>query len=70
MGERGLFFIVNEGENFAMADTGAYGSIAMTIKSAVTPAFLFADIGVILNVIGVRLSRSVDRAQALATLHS
>ena len=42
MGERGLFFIVNEGENFAMADTGAYGSIAMTIKLAGVPVFLFA----------------------------
>jgi hypothetical protein len=48
-----------------MADTGAYGSIAMTIKSAGAPVFLFAGIGGVLNVIGVRLGRSVDHAQAL-----
>jgi Protein of unknown function (DUF2721) len=63
------FFIVNGGASVAMADIGAYDSIATTIQSAVAPVFLFAGIGGILNVIGSRLSRSVDRARVLETLH-
>lgn len=47
-----------------------YGSIAATIQSAVAPVFLFAGIGGILNVVGTRLSRSVDRTRALEDLHA
>jgi Protein of unknown function (DUF2721) len=47
-----------------------YGSIATTIQSAVAPVFLFAGIGGILNIIGMRLNRSIDRTRVLETLHS
>ena len=52
-----------------MADIGAYETIATTIQSAVAPVFLFAGIGGILNVIGTRLSRSIDRIRALESLY-
>lgn len=45
-------------------------TIASTIQSAVAPVFLFAGIGGVLNVIGMRLSRSVDRTRVLDDLHS
>jgi Protein of unknown function (DUF2721) len=61
--------IVDGGADIAIADIGAYGSIATTIQSAVAPVFLFAGIGGILNIIGSRLSRSVDRTRALEALH-
>ncbi len=48
----------------------AFDAIASTIQSAVAPVFLFAGIGGILNVIGMRLSRSVDRARVLEALHA
>jgi hypothetical protein len=47
----------------------AFDAIASTIQSAVAPVFLFAGIGGILNVIGMRLSRSVDRIRVLDDLH-
>lgn len=52
-----------------MAGIGVYETIATTIQSAVAPVFLFAGIGGILNVIGTRLSRSVDRTRALESLY-
>jgi hypothetical protein len=48
----------------------AFDSIASTIQSAVAPVFLFAGIGGILNVVGMRLSRSVDRTRVLEDLHA
>ncbi len=53
-----------------MANAYEYGSVATTIQSAVAPVFLFAGIGGILNVVGMRLSRSVDRTRALEDLHA
>jgi Protein of unknown function (DUF2721) len=47
-----------------------FDAIAATIQSAVAPVFLFAGIGGILNVIGMRLSRSVDRTRVLEALHA
>ncbi|MVZ96103.1 DUF2721 domain-containing protein [Sphingorhabdus sp. IMCC26285] len=47
-----------------------FNAIASTIQSAVAPVFLFAGIGGILNVVGMRLSRSVDRVRAIEDLHS
>lgn len=48
----------------------AFDAIASTIQSAVAPVFLFAGIGGILNVVGMRLSRSVDRTRILEDLHA
>jgi Protein of unknown function (DUF2721) len=52
--------------------TGAfeYGSDATTIQSAVAPVFLFAGIGGILNIVGMRLSRAIDRTRVLEDLHA
>jgi hypothetical protein len=47
----------------------ALDTIASTIQSAVAPVFLFAGIGGILNVVGMRLSRSIDRMRVLEDLH-
>ncbi len=47
-----------------------FDAIALTIQSAVAPVFLFAGIGGILNVIGMRLSRSIDRTRVLEDLHA
>lgn len=47
-----------------------FDAIASTIQSAVAPVFLFAGIGGILNVIGMRLSRSIDRTRVLEALHA
>jgi Protein of unknown function (DUF2721) len=47
-----------------------FDAIASTIQSAVAPVFLFAGIGGILNVIGMRLSRSIDRTRVLEDLHA
>jgi hypothetical protein len=47
-----------------------FSSIAATVQSAVAPVFLFAGIGGILNVVGTRLSRSVDRTRVLEDLHA
>ena len=53
-----------------MTNAYEYGSIATTIQSAFAPVFLFAGIGGILNVIGLRLNRSIDRTRVLETLHA
>jgi hypothetical protein len=53
-----------------MTSAFEYGSVASTIQSAVAPVFLFAGIGGILNVVGMRLSRSVDRARVLEDVHA
>jgi hypothetical protein len=47
-----------------------FDAIASTIQSAVAPVFLFAGLGGFLNVVGMRLSRSVDRARVLEDMHS
>ncbi len=52
-----------------MADTIAVTTIASTINAAITPVFLLAGIGGILNVIAMRFSRAVDRTRLLETLH-
>lgn len=53
-----------------MTSAHIYGTIATTIQSAVAPVFLFAGIGGILNVIGMRLSRTIDRTRVLEDLHA
>jgi hypothetical protein len=55
--------------NTIMLDNPAFTAIATTIQTAVAPVFLLAGIGGILNVIGLRLSRSIDRMRVLETLH-
>jgi hypothetical protein len=45
-------------------------AIALTIQSAVAPVFLFAGISGMLNVIGMRLSRAVDRMRVLDNRHA
>jgi cobalamin biosynthesis protein CobD/CbiB len=53
-----------------MTSSFEFSSIATTIQSAVAPVFLFAGIGGILNVVGMRLSRSIDRTRVLEELHA
>ena len=53
-----------------MTNAYEYTSIATTIQSAVAPVFLFTGIGGILNVIGMRLSRAIDRTRVLEDLHA
>lgn len=55
----------------AMAMTFAppLSTIAETIQTAIAPVFLLAGIGSFLNVLTGRLSRVIDRARALETLH-
>ncbi len=52
-----------------MADTIAVTTIASTINAAITPVFLIAGIGGMLNVIAMRFSRAVDRVRTLEALH-
>jgi Protein of unknown function (DUF2721) len=66
---RGYCF-VERSNAIVMTSAFEYGSIATTIQSAVAPVFLFAGIGGILNVIGMRLSRSIDRTRVLEDLHT
>ena len=47
----------------------AVTTIAQTIQLSVSPVFLLAGIGAVLNVISGRLGRVVDRARALEKLH-
>jgi len=47
----------------------AVTTIAQTIQLSLSPVFLLAGIGAILNVIATRLARVVDRARALEQLH-
>lgn len=47
----------------------AVNAIAQTISASVSPVFLLAGLGAILNLIAGRLARVVDRARALEALH-
>lgn len=47
----------------------AVTTIAQTIQLSVSPVFLLAGIGAVLNVMAGRLGRVVDRARALEQLH-
>jgi small-conductance mechanosensitive channel len=47
-----------------------FDAIASTFQSAVAPVFPFAGIGGILNVIGMRLSRSIDRTRVLEDIQA
>lgn len=47
----------------------AVTTIAQTIQLSVSPVFLLAGLGAILNMIAGRLVRVVDRARALEALH-
>ncbi|HEX8382890.1 MAG TPA: DUF2721 domain-containing protein [Sphingomonas sp.] len=48
----------------------AVSSIAQTIQLSLSPVFMLAGIGALLNVLAGRLSRVVDRTRALEMLHS
>ncbi len=43
-------------------------AVAVTIESAVAPVFLLAGIGGILNVVGTRLSRAIDRTRIVENI--
>ena len=47
----------------------AVSTIAQTIQLSLSPVFMLAGIGSLLNVLAGRLSRVVDRARALEPLH-
>ena len=47
----------------------AVTTIAQTIQLSLSPVFMLAGIGALLNVLAGRLSRVVDRARALEALH-
>lgn len=44
-------------------------AIAQTIQLSLSPIFMVAGIGALLNVLAGRLSRVIDRSRALETLH-
>ena len=52
-----------------MSLSPAVTTIAQTIQLSVSPVFLLAGLGAMLNVIAGRLGRVVDRARALEALH-
>ncbi|MBX9796699.1 DUF2721 domain-containing protein [Sphingomonas sp.] len=52
-----------------MTTLPAVTAIAQTIQLSLSPVFLLAGMGAILNVIAMRLGRVVDRARALEALH-
>ena len=52
-----------------MQPIGEIDSISHVIQLAVAPVFLLAGVGAMLNVLGNRLARTVDRARFLETLH-
>jgi hypothetical protein len=52
-----------------MFSTAAVTSIAQTIQLSLSPVFMLAGIGALLNVLAGRLSRVVDRARAVEQLH-
>lgn len=52
-----------------MSLSPAVTTIAQTIQLSVSPVFLLAGLGAILNLIAGRLGRVVDRARALEKLH-
>ena len=47
----------------------AVSTIAQTIQLSLSPVFMLAGIGALLNVLAGRLSRVIDRARALEALH-
>ncbi|MDR6849994.1 MAG: DUF2721 domain-containing protein [Sphingomonas sp.] len=47
----------------------AVNTIAQTIQLSLSPVFMLAGIGALLNVLAGRLSRVVDRARAVEDLH-
>ncbi|VVT22882.1 conserved membrane hypothetical protein [Sphingomonas sp. EC-HK361] len=47
----------------------AVSTIAQTIQLSLSPVFMLAGIGALLNVLAGRLARVVDRVRALETLH-
>lgn len=47
----------------------AVSTIAQTIQLSLSPVFMLAGIGALLNVLAGRLSRVIDRARALEILH-
>ena len=47
----------------------AVSTIAQTIQLSLSPVFMLAGIGALLNVLAGRLSRVIDRARALEQLH-
>lgn len=47
----------------------AVSTIAQTISLSLSPVFMLAGIGALLNVLAGRLSRVIDRARALEQLH-
>ena len=52
-----------------MSLSPAVTTISQTIQLSVSPVFLLAGLGAMLNVIAGRLGRVVDRARALEALH-
>lgn len=52
-----------------MLSSPAVSLIAQTIQLSLSPVFMLAGIGALLNVLAGRLSRVVDRSRALAELH-
>ena len=53
----------------AMPTSLALTTIAETIQLSLSPVFMLAGIGALLNVLAGRLSRVIDRARALEALH-
>ena len=47
----------------------AVSTLAQTIQLSLSPVFMLAGIGALLNVLAGRLSRVIDRARALELLH-
>ena len=52
-----------------MFPSPAVSTIAQTIQLSLSPVFMLAGIGALLNVLAGRLSQVVDRARALERLH-
>lgn len=50
-------------------DLPGVATVAQTIQLALSPIFMLAGIGAVLNVLAGRLSRVVDRTRALERLH-
>ena len=53
-----------------MPNSLALTTIAETIQLSLSPVFMLTGIGALLNVLAGRLSRVVDRARVLETLHT
>lgn len=52
-----------------MAYSPAVSTIADAIQASLSPVFMLAGIGALLNVLAGRLSRVIDRARALERIH-